>query len=155
MKLQPYEPKLEELWFRQKMLEDEDTMSFNEAWGGTISFTVEKWEERFDRWVINNETVIYYRYLVNEDNVFVGEVAYHYDSSYKGFMANVLIYAKYRKKGYGTLGLQILCDEAKRNGVSCLFDNIAIDNPGISIFKRLGFKEELRTSEIILLKKDL
>ena len=33
-----YEPKYEDLWFRQMMLEDEDTMSYNHAYGGTIPF---------------------------------------------------------------------------------------------------------------------
>ncbi len=31
-----YEPKYEDLWFRKMMLADEDTMSYNHAWGGTI-----------------------------------------------------------------------------------------------------------------------
>ena len=53
------------------------------------------------------------------------------------------------------MALQMLCNEAKSNGVPFLYDDIAIDNPGISIFIKLGFKEVDRTSEIILLKKDL
>ena len=31
-----YEPKYEDLWFRQIMLADEDTMAYHRAWGGTI-----------------------------------------------------------------------------------------------------------------------
>ena len=38
-----YEPKYEDLWFRQMMLADEDTMSYNHAWGGTIPFGEDKW----------------------------------------------------------------------------------------------------------------
>ena len=53
------------------------------------------------------------------------------------------------------MALQMLCDEARNNGVSFLYDDIAINNPGISIFIKLGFKEVDRNSEIILLKKDL
>lgn len=37
-----YEPKYEDLWFRQMMLADEDTMSYNHAWGGTIPFGEDK-----------------------------------------------------------------------------------------------------------------
>ncbi len=33
-----YEPGLGDLWFRQKMLADEKTMSYNRAWGGAISW---------------------------------------------------------------------------------------------------------------------
>lgn len=36
-----------------------------------------------------------------------------------------------------------------------LYDDIAIDNPAISIFLKEGFIEEYRTDEIILLKKIL
>lgn len=117
MKLFPYIPKYEDLWFRQKMLNDEITMSFNKAWGGTIPFPKEKWGKWYNHWINNNNGKRYYRYLQNKDKEFVGEIAYHYDEKYNGYMADVLIYAKYRKQGYGTLGLQMLCDEAKRNSV--------------------------------------
>ena len=33
-----YIPKIEDLWFKETMLADPDTMSYNRAWGGTISF---------------------------------------------------------------------------------------------------------------------
>lgn len=67
------------------MLNDKETMSFNKAWGGTISFPKEN----------------------------------------------------------GT------------NGITILYDDIAIDNPSISIFLKAGFKEQYRTDSIVLLKKDL
>ena len=34
-------------------------------------------------------------------------------------------------------------------------DDIAIDNPAITLFLRHGFVEEYRTDEIIMLKKEL
>ena len=37
-----YEPKYEDLWFRQMMLADEDTMSYHRAWGGTIPWPEDK-----------------------------------------------------------------------------------------------------------------
>ena len=33
-----YKPELEDLWFREKLLSDPDTMSYNNKWGGTIDF---------------------------------------------------------------------------------------------------------------------
>ena len=36
VKLTLYTPTLEDLWFRQRMLEDPETMAYNHAWGGTI-----------------------------------------------------------------------------------------------------------------------
>lgn len=155
MELFIYKPDLEDLWFRQTMLEDEETMSYNKAWGGAIPFPKEEWSEWYNHWVINCESKRYYRYLKREDGTFVGEIAYHYDPYYQGYMADIIIYAKYRHSGYGLLGLQMLCDEAKKQGISDLYDDIAIDNTGIYLFKKMGFIEQYRTKEIILLKKHL
>lgn len=41
-----YEPKLEDLQFREKYICGEETMSYNHAWGGTISFP----ESRLSGW---------------------------------------------------------------------------------------------------------
>ena len=35
-KLELYIPKLEDLWFYQKMMSDPETMSYNDPWGGCI-----------------------------------------------------------------------------------------------------------------------
>ena len=43
-----YTPFLEDLWFRQKMMEDTETMSYNRAWGGTIPFPKEEWRGWYD-----------------------------------------------------------------------------------------------------------
>ena len=61
----------------------------------------------------------------------------------------------YRGRGYGTQGLALLCEEAVKNGIDVLRDDIAIDNPAVSMFLKNGFSEEYRTGEIIMLKKDL
>ena len=155
MKLQTYLPKLEDLWFRQRMMEDEETMSYNHAWGGTISFPEDRWSDWYQYWIVEHDGQRYYRYLKNEDDIFVGEIAYHYNPNYDGYMANIIIYAKYRHQGYGREGLKMLCDIAKKNGITILYDDIALDNPAISMFLKEGFEEEYRTEEIILLKKQL
>ena len=133
MKLEIYEPKLEDLWFRKAMLEDKETMSYNNAWGGTISFPTEDWNDWYDWRVVHHENKRYYKYLKNENDEFVGEIAYHYDSEYGGYMANIIIYSKYRHRGYGSLGLEILCNIAKENGLTSLLDDIAIDNSAINL----------------------
>ena len=155
MKLQTYLPKLEDLWFRQRMMEDEETMSYNHAWGGTISFPEDRWSDWYQYWIVEHDGQRYYRYLKNEDDIFVGEIAYHYNPNYDGYMANIIIYAKYRHQGYGREGLKMLCDIAKKNGITILYDDIALDNPAISMFLKEGFEEEYRTEEIVLLKKKL
>ena len=51
--------------------------------------------------------------------------------------------------------MDLLCSAAKQNGIKLLSDDIAIDNPAVKIFLKNGFVEEYRTSEIIMLKKEL
>jgi len=149
-----YSPKLEDLWFRQMFMADEETMSYNHAWGGTIPFLQDQWEDWYDYWIINHDHQRFYRYLKAE-NCFVGEIAYHYDSEYNGYVADVIILSAFRGRGYGGQGLELLCDAAKENGIKVLYDDIAIDNTAISLFLKHGFYEEYRTEEKIVLKKDL
>ena len=150
-----YEPGPGDLWFRQMMLADEKTMSYNRAWGGTISWPEEEWKAWYDHWIANPGGKRYYRYLKDEGGQFVGEIAYHYDSSIRQMMANVIIYSPYRGKGYGGQALDLLCEAAKSNGVSVLYDNIAIDNPAMKLFLGHGFKEEFRTDDAVYLRKEL
>lgn len=151
-----YKPQYNELWFRQKLLADPETMAYNYAWGGTIAFPEEKWRDWYDRWIDKSDGKRFYRYLVREaDQEFVGETAYHYDEAKEIYLADVIILAKYRGKGLGKMGLQLLCEAAKNNGVKVLYDDIAIDNPAAKMFLGQGFVEEYRTDEIIMLKKEL
>lgn len=151
-----YIPKIDDLWFRQQMMNDEETMLYNCAWGGTIPFPKEEWTEWYDYWIVNADGERFYRYLIEiETNEFVGEVAYHYDDVRKINVADIIVYAKYRGKGYGTTGLMMLCKAAKNQGVDVLFDDIAIDNSSVYLFEKCGFTEEYRTSEYIMMKKVL
>ena len=150
-----YTPSLEDLWFRQEMMADPKTMSYNHAWGGTIPFPKEEWHDWYDFWIVHHENKRYYRYLKDNRGRFIGEIAYHYDSNRNLYIADVIVYAPYRGKGYGGAGLDLLCNVAKQNGVDVLYDDIAIDNPAITMFLKHGFMEKYRTDEIIMLRKVL
>lgn len=152
--LEAVTPALADMWFRESLMADEETMSYNHAWGGTIPFPEDQWEDWYGYWIINHENLRYYRYLKAE-NRFVGEIAYHYDPEYSGYVADVIIFSAFRGRGYGTQGLKLLCDAAKENGIKALYDDIAIDNTAIRLFLRHGFCEEYRTQEKIVLKKAL
>ncbi|WP_170000957.1 GNAT family N-acetyltransferase, partial [Campylobacter sp. RM16189] len=82
-------------------------------------------------------------------------IAYHFDDKRSIYVTNVIIYAPYRKKGYGKIALTLLCKKAKDNGIKEIYDDIAIDNPAINLFLSCGFKEEYRTTEYVMLKKIL
>lgn len=151
-----YIPQYNDLWFRQQLMADDETMAYNHAWGGTIPFPQEDWQEWLDCWIIHPDGKRYYRYLVDsEKNRFVGEIAYHWDDRRKIHVADVIVHAKHRGRGFGAQGLQMLCAAAKSNGVAKLYDDIAIDNPAVKLFVDNGFCEEYRTDEIIMLAKAL
>lgn len=150
-----YKPKLDDLWFRRQLLADEKTMSYNHKWSGTIDFKEDMWNDWYNYWIINHNNKRYYRYLKDNDGNFIGEVAYHYDEEENKYLASIIIYAKYRNKGYGSIALEMLCEAAKENEIAVLYDDIAIDNPAISMFLKHGFIEEYRTDEKIYLKKIL
>ena len=146
-------PRPDELWFRQKMLADGATMAYNRAYGGTIGFPEERWPDWYERWIAHPEGR-YYRYLRESvSGEFVGEIAYHFDG--EKYLADVIVHAPYRRRGYGAAGLTLLCDAARKNGVAVLHDDIAADNPSVGLFLRCGFTVEYRTDEIVMVKKVL
>lgn len=152
--LELYIPKLEELWFRERMLGDAQTMEYNHAYGGTILFPRERWEEWYCRWVAPGDGKRFYRYLKNETG-FVGEASYHFDEARGVYLTDVLVDARFRHRGFGKEGLRLLCGAARANGVQALYDNIAIDNGAVKLFLSCGFTEIGRTAEAIWVKKDL
>lgn len=152
--LELYKPLVDDLWFKEKMMGDEQTMSYNHAYGGTIPFPKECWSDWHSRWITNHDSNRFYRY-VKANDAFVGEVAYHFDGERQIYIADVIIYAPHRGKGYGRTGLLLLCENAKSNGIKELYDDIAIDNSAVELFLKCGFAEVLRTSEYVLVKKEL
>lgn len=154
--IQLYTPTFDDLWFRQKLLNDAKTMSYNNAYGGVIDFSNDKWENWFDFWIKNPEEKRFYRYLIEtETNKFVGETAYHYNEEKGIFIVDIVVSDEHRGKGYGNAGLQLLCKAAKDSGIKELYDDIAADNPAVNLFLKNGFYEEYRTDKIIMLKKEL
>ena len=151
-----YKPNVEDLWFREKFLSDEETMSFNTDWGGTIPFPESEWQDWYDRWILCEDGKRFYRYLRDADSgEFVGEIAYHFDDERLLWLANIIIASEYRGKGYGKQGLKILCELAAERGLGTLYDDIAIDNPAIPLLIGSGFVEEYRTDDVVMLKKNL
>ena len=151
--LKVVKPELEDLWFRESMMADIETMSYNDAWGGTIPFPKEDWEEWYTLWVRNSGQERYYRYLKDDANkVFVGEISYHFDKLRNIYLCDVIIKAEFRKQGFGTQGIQLLCEAAKANEVEALYDNIAADNPSAHLFLKNGFSIEFQNDEILMVK---
>lgn len=149
-------PSLSEMNFRQMLLSDEQTMSYNKRWGGIIPFLESEWNEWYRVWVSGNSKERYYRYLYSvELETFVGEIAYHYDQQHKVYIINIIIKAEFRGHGFGREGLVLLMQSAKGNGIEALCDTIAIDNPSIALFQELGFIEKWRNEAFVMLEKQL
>ncbi len=151
-----YRPTINELGFRESLLADEKTMSYNRAWGGTIPFPKTKWGKWYQCWLEDSVFQRYYRYLYDADNEnFVGEAAYHYDEERKIHICDVIVLAKYRNRGYGSTGIRLLCDAAKENGISVLYDEIAADNPSYKLFLKNGFEIDYQDDGVVMVKKTL
>ncbi len=151
-----YKPALEELWFRQKLCEDPATMSYNRALGGTVPFPETRWRRFYETWVENaDEFSHFYRYLWDDALGFVGEAAYRWDPERKIHLANIIVLAEYRRRGFGGAGLALLYGAAKENGVPVLYDDIAEDNPSVGLFLKNGFQVEYRTDEVTMVRKTL
>ena len=148
--IEAYLPRPDELWFRRKMLADEATMAYNRAYGGTVDFPEERWPDWYGRWVAHPEGR-YYRYLrESASGEFVGEIAYHFDG--EKYLADVIVYAPYRRRGYGAAGRWIFRRNAGRTGTA----SVPPENPpSVALFLRCGFSVEYRTDQIVMVKKVL
>ena len=151
-----HRPTLRELHFRERLLSDEETMSYNAAWGGTIPFPPEKWESWYSRWVEAPADRRYYRYLYEPGlDDFVGEISYHYDEERCIYLCDVVVLAKYRGRGFGTTGIDLICRAAKENGIDTLYDDIAADNPASRLFLKNGFAVDYQNDDVVMVKKKL
>ena len=150
-----YRPLLEDLWFRRQMLSDAATMSYNRAWGGTIPIPPERWPAWYARWVDPGQPGRFYRYLADGEGRFVGEAAYHHDPDRGIFLADVIVYAPLRGQGHGSAGLDLLCAQARADGIGELYDDLAVDYPARRLFLKMGFEELFRTDTVVMLKKVL
>ena len=151
-----YQPTLDELWFRESLMADPDTMSYNDAWGGTIPFPREDWEDWYQYWIEEPEGQRFYRYLLDEEtNAFVGEIAWHLDEERNIHICDVIILAKYRNRGFGSEGIRFLCEAAKKSGITVLYDDIAADNPSWKLFLKNGFEIDSQDDEVVMVRKEL
>lgn len=148
-------PLPEELSFRQRLLSDEATMSYNARWGGCVDFPPERWEGWYDRWITHPQGQRFYAYLHSGQDGFVGEAACHLDENGR-WMLDVIVLDRFRGRGYGTQGLALLCERCRQMGCAEVYDDIAADNPGsIRLFINNGFIKQGNTENGVLVKKIL
>lgn len=120
-KIDLYIPKLNELWFRQEMLSDPSTMSYNANYDefegynkdtGCIDFPKTKWADWYGFWV-DNEPKRFYAYIRRTaDGVFVGEINFHFTPEEDRWDMGIVIYAPYRGNGYAVPALRLMLEHA-------------------------------------------
>ncbi len=146
-------PSFDELGYRQSILNQADTMSYNKGYKlgfddydnetGCIHFRKENWYDWYQRW-ISNEPQRYYAYLLRTDNeCFVGEVSFHYDKNSNAHCIGIVVEAQFRGKGFCAEGLLLLAEKAFVDlNVKKLRNDIPIERvSAIAGHKKAGFKE--------------
>lgn len=144
-----YVPNLEEYWYEERVLRDPNTMGYNAGYPvtyrgyhydtGCIDFPKEKWKEKYDKRIKNH---LFFAYIKDNDaNKFVGFCNYQYNKEENRYECGLLIEAKYRGKGYSKEALNLLCQNAKENGIHELYDVFEINRKNtLKVFEAVGFK---------------
>ena len=152
-------PTLEELWYRQKLLSDADTMSYNKGYDlnfdgydnetGCIDFPKEDWQGWYD-YFIGREPERYYAYIV-VDGEFIGEVNVHKNKEKNWYDMGIVIEAKHRGKGYAVPALKLLLEQAFDGLGEKAVHNDFEDTRDAAVKTHLaaGFKEYKRENGIL------
>ena len=149
-----YRPSIGELGFRQRLLADIETMSFNP--GGTIVFPEEKWTGWYHKWLESEGGERFYRYIRDGlSGELAGEAAWYLDDARNVYICSIIIDAARRGRGYGGEALELLCREARLRGITELYDDIAADNRSVGLFLRHGFAVVSSDDVAVLVKRQL
>ena len=167
--LELYIPKLEDLWFYQKMMSDPETMSYNAGWDvdydgyhrdtGCIDYPDEVMPTWYENWV-GKEPDRFYAYIKRtSDGVWIGDVNFHYTPEKDWHDMGIVIYAPYRGKGYSRPALRLLLDHAFCVcGISRLHNDFETTRDAAwAIHRKAGFKEmgvEDGILQLMLTKED-
>ncbi len=160
-RLSLYVPSLAELWYRQSIMKDPETMSYNKGYDmsfdgydketGCIAFPKEEWEDWYN-YFVGNEPECFYAYIVrNEDNAFIGEVNVHKNNKMPWYDMGIVIEAKYRGHKYAVEGLLLLLDYAfNKLHAEAVHNDFEIHREAaLHTHMSVGFKEYKRENEIV------
>lgn len=146
-----YIPKIEELTYREKIMSQSDTMSYNKGYDisfdgyhkntGCIDFPKSKWKNWYS-YMVNNKPQCFYAYITRkEDNTFIGEVNLHWNPEKNWYDMGIVMEAKYRGKGYSIEALnkliEVAFDEYNAQSVHNSFENTR--QAAITIHQKVGF----------------
>ncbi len=147
-------PMYSELYYRQKLLADPQTMSYNKGYElsfsghnpdtGCVAFEKNEWARWYDWW-IDHEPERFYAYVMrSEDNTPVGEVDIYRPENSPFYEMGVVIEACHRGKGYGLAALKLLLahafDDMHVQEVHNCFEETR--QAAMAIHQRCGFEKD-------------
>lgn len=155
-----YIPRLEDMWFAQRMQEDPETMAYNAGWDvsygsyhpdtGCIDLPESAWAAKHQR-LVGHEPEQFYAFLrVRETGDFAGYVNFRWDADEGRYDMSVVLYAPYRGRGWGSEALELLLRRAfLACGVPALHNTFETTRaPAIAIHKRAGFRQVGTTQDV-------
>ena len=156
-------PEYRELWYRQKLLSDADTMSYNAGYNlgfdgydnntGCIDFPESEWEDWYNYFCKSKDR--FYAYIV-ADGEFIGEVNLHKASGNSAYNMGIVIEAKHRGKGYAVPALKLILKQAfVIMGVEAVvndFEESRSDYAAVRTHKSCGFEEVEKKDGITVYK---
>ena len=147
-KVNLYVPEVKDLWFRQMVMSDPQSMSYNAGYDvsyagyhydtGCIDFPEEKWETWHKEKIASG--AIFYAYIQDsETKDFVGYVNYRREGD--KCMMGIVIHSQHQGKGYMRPALTALIDRAKSEGITSICDNVPVSRErALKVFFDLGFE---------------
>lgn len=152
-RLELYVPKVDDLWFRQRMLEDPATMAYNAHLDldmdgyrretGCIDFPRAKWAAWHARW-IGREPERFYAYVRRcADGAWLGEVCFYRVPQRDWWDMGIVLYAPHRGKGYADAAVRLMLAHAFLDcGVNRIHNHFEIDRPAATpLHAAAGFRE--------------
>ncbi|MET1248574.1 GNAT family N-acetyltransferase [Sporolactobacillus sp. STCC-11] len=159
-----HSPTLYELDYRQKILEQPNTMSYNKGYDlqldnydqktGCIDFSKDYWADWYSRWG-SQASGRYYAYIMRKNTRLpIGDAALRYDEEQRSYCVSLVIEAKYRGIGYREEALRLLLDVAfNQLDAEKVYDDFPKTRVSAEkVFHKVGFKRT--TDEIVELTKD-
>ena len=112
-----YKPKFEDLWFRQALAVDPETVSYICGSFDPMSFLRDEWGKWYESWVEKPEKRFYRYITTGKSRSFVGEAYYFYDEQRTTWLAGITVCSKGRRQNYESAALQLLCAAAIEAGI--------------------------------------
>ena len=115
-------PACDELWYRQQLMQDPGTMSYNKGYDlnfagydkatGCIDFPREDWAD-WHAYFVGQEPKRFYAYIIRQsDGAFLGEVNVHRNEDAHWYEMGIVLEAKHRGRGYAADALGLLLRHA-------------------------------------------